>query len=849
MTAWDDLLPLVERNAVDEIVKRIGELSAADRKQIAGELPRHLRSLREDWQRSSTQAAALTVIGAGCLTGAEAVATWIARSDLADWRSPAKVLVVEAVCELTAERPVEWRADLGRRLSAKLRRTGRSSWDPTLWEIAAALIEQSEAAVPEDDAFLLGWLRNRGMQWTRSVDYFFAALVPRMFEVEGVGESLAWESADQEISWLRRLLVHADRTVLLDGCVSRFLRGGRDQDQRWFLRLHAALDPTLEESAARLRDYVRLLPTAGKQVAETALNQIVRVDKDISLPADLFAETAEAVLFRTDKKLVRTALIWMDRTARSHDRIDATVGAVSTVFDQEALDLQERAVKLAIKYADQAGPETARTLRDAASVLPHDLRERVAAAYGAVEAVAAMGPVPLFNPAVSPLQPISSSAALIEEFSAFFSDRTPLQAERLLPALLAFGPASRDALTRVVQARCPWILEGVAHFDLDPILVALLTSSTPRRRRLMTNDIPHPRPAMVFPSRVQEAAAGLGDRHILLATPTLASGHVDPEVLVARMHVLEAAGVQPGRLDLQQALLRLPRSAGPVAEADSLKSPAGKTVHDWLTGGGMADPVVVSEEEELLFLDRHGRWRRDPSVHRLAFTVTSESGLSIIRFLCDVPEPSPTTPPAWWRGAVTPIGWDGGADWPLVLPSHREVIAAYLCRHLPSWTDSYPGQGAVMLALAEAEGPTGTATATALAYALSAKHPDERAAATDALVLFAARDSLPHQHLAEVIPALLDFEQIKLNRLVETFTTALHSGVNLWPLYRAVLPALLPAPGTRPRAALADLLALINASAETFGTRDPLPALAGRTGSSRLASEATRLHRTLSQQH
>ncbi|MFC7110969.1 hypothetical protein ACFQQB_67575 [Nonomuraea rubra] len=56
--------------------------------------------------------------------------------------------------------------------------------------------------------------------------------------------------------------------------MSRFLRGGEPQDLRFFVRLHTLLDPTPAESAPRVRDYLRLLPSAPGTVAELAAGQV-----------------------------------------------------------------------------------------------------------------------------------------------------------------------------------------------------------------------------------------------------------------------------------------------------------------------------------------------------------------------------------------------------------------------------------------------------------------------------------------------------------------------------------------------------------------------------------------------
>ncbi len=84
---------------------------------------------------------------------------------------------------------------------------------------------------------------------------------------------------------------------------------------------------------------------------------------------------------------------------------------------------------------------------------------------------------------------------------------------------------------------------------------------------------------------------------VLLATPTLDNGHLDPEVLVDRLEACAAAGVEPLPADLAQALMRLPRGTHPAAagRAAKVESAAARSAAEWLAGGGMPDPVAGFE--------------------------------------------------------------------------------------------------------------------------------------------------------------------------------------------------------------------------------------------------------------
>ncbi|MFC6929674.1 DUF6493 family protein [Actinomadura yumaensis] len=446
-------------------------------------------------------------------------------------------------------------------------------------------------------------------------------LLPRVFEVDGLGALLSEE-------WPERIAALAeegrfDRKPLLDGCVSRFLRGGEARDLRWFVALHDALAPTPDESFARLRDHVRLLPASPAAVAEMALREVRRADDDGRLGAAEFAEAADALLFRPEKKLVRAALTWLDRTARKRGRVDATLAALTAVFPSEALDLRERAVKGAVRHAAHVTDEqTGAAVREAAAVLPADLREAVAAAFGEVEEPEAGPPVPPGLPPFTPRTlppPIGSPAELAEEFAA--RTRTESEwpgTERLVAGVveLAYRDADavREALRRVLPDAASWEMSPHALDSYDPgvwatMCVRTLFDPKPKHglvdargilrhgRSWTRGDRDVPVLDRFLRWRLREASAAVRRAPVLLATPTEGSGHIDPGVLVSRLERLEAAGADPGRADLAQALLRLPRDAADldgdaVSRAARLPSKAGRAVAAWLASGGLADPDV-----------------------------------------------------------------------------------------------------------------------------------------------------------------------------------------------------------------------------------------------------------------
>jgi hypothetical protein len=317
-------------------------------------------------------------------------------------------------------------------------------------------------------------------------------------------------------------------------------------------------------------------------------------------------------------------------------------------------------------------------------------------------------------------------------------------------------------------------------------------------------------------ARLRELAAGRPPA--LLATPARTDGQVEPARVLFRLVEAEADGWPPGPYDLTQALLRLPRRVHPsvVAAAARLVSPAGRRFAAWLRDGGLPDPVVTVL----------------PAPHRFAVcTPLTWKGLDIPDGLLTGPAPAHPAPPP-----------PEIACWPMLLPGHREIIAAHLQPYL-----GHRAANDVLPALARSGGPFGPAMALCLAYGLADRR--DRRPAVDALVHLAATGGLDAGLLGRELEQLLAAGSVVLGRLVPALTEVALAGAPhvVWAVARTLVPALLRM--DRPPQATPDLLALAAAVAGAIGARADLPevtALADRGGRSRLAAEAARLARTIS---
>ncbi len=265
--------------------------------------------------------------------------------------------------------------------------------------------------------------------------------------------------------------------------------------------------------------------------------------------------------------------------------------------------------------------------------------------------------------------------------------------------------------------------------------------------------------------------------------------------------------------------------------AAGLLSVSGRRLADWLINDGLPDPVSTRVEQRR---GRPGRVGRIVVGLDLAASATGAGYRGVA---------------GQWLTRPPDIYWDTGLpiSRPTVLaatlPHHREVIAA--CS-LPSFANLAVGdliKGASLLPLlAESDGPFGPAMSLAVAYTLTAGHPPDRVAATDAFLILAARG----EDTAEIgrdLATLSAYDLVRLARAAAPLGDAHRAGASraVWALLVAALPGLIP---HRPRG-LPDIFELATEVAVAVDARDEIPGLSGLIGGSRSTAEGRRLHAAL----
>lgn len=867
-----EVLDHVEAGVVQELMRFLDSLSAPGRRAVARQLPAHLaerlRSGVVERRGVQSLAPGYRLAGAACLSGAEQVAKWLDRRELR-WVSEPEADAAR-ISLLLRSRPEEWRADLAVRLVRRLRPPARAQRQrlqpPAGWDLAAALVEETSIEPPDNDAFVAGWVQRLAERRYTSAssallaeDRLLDYMLPRLFSAAGVAERLSsWNyrwpdgsSLIQDVVALARA-GRVSRELLLDGCMGRFLAGGDGSCE--FVTLRRALRPEVAEIP--VADCVNLLPSASSSVLRLVLEELGRADRAGALDDELFAEAVQALTHRREKKNIAAGVKWMADAPPPRGAV--ALAALAPVFDVDTPALRERAVRLAVRLAPHAAPPSRELIREAANRLPTQLRERVAAAYGAADPAgteAEAAPTPMATPLPALPPPITSVDGLADELGRLRWPNDPAQFERILAALVELTHGDR---TGVVAALQPWWRETWRHpFDaraaiygdgavkeeyrslLRRCVLAVVSPADGRELSALLNHQGRttgaPALGNLAKRRFREIIS-LFERDrtipVLLATPTEPTGHVAAETLLARLERL--GDTEPLEADFLQALLRLPRSLDPALSirAEKLLSDAGRRTAAWLRDGGLPDPEVTWEFETINLEGGRGTARVGHA------RLTPPAGVpQQLATLCAVsPDAFSPREMAWW---------------PPILPSHREVVAAHVLEFLPLFADDTNGQVEVVQALVHGDGPVGAATASTIVIGMGNRLPMQWAAAANAFITLAACRELPTADLGRAVADRIITEQVKLSRIAGMLAEIVAAGahVEVWAVLAEALPRLLPDTGNKARAGLGELLKVARRAATRAGARGDIPGLsqlAAREGKSLLLHEARHLHEVIS---
>ncbi|MEU4234281.1 hypothetical protein AB0F17_59250 [Nonomuraea sp. NPDC026600] len=929
---------LVLNHDAEGLALRLPKLTDAERGAVAAELPSLLAELRESplpaatasWttdDQVSGSSEVLMMVGAATIPGPAGVATWLMKRDLNPrWSgAPSPHRLVKAV----SGRPVAWRADLAARLARRIRRP-----DDRIVPLALELLRDGEATPPDHEPLVTAWLSAVGV----AKDPLTPHLLPKIFEAAGAGRALVNETLTPKPSrWLALTARTLPREQIITGCVRRFLLGGDAQDLRFFVRLHTLVAPAPEESAGRLRDYLRLLPTAPGPVAELAWQQVRQARLD---PADV-AEAIEAMTFRQEAKLAVKGLTWLDRDLGQHpERVADHVTALTNAFTHASHEVRDRAVTLTLKHADHLTdpapileaaellpPASARQLferfiegwtsdftsgrRPEATVPgpfptsglesgppeeigwidveawlaavtreahtnPDSLTETLARRFGEhLRPVLYDAPTwqsprdwctalarELVNPGEDPGPPASRPPRQRPSYRRTFSEEQRADAGHAFPGLSGdLGQALYDGMVNLAATAFelfPGLRTIVPLHEMPGYVQEDILRTTdvqtdlydPKARPAPApwNRLPHlrecARPHAFLLSRLDEllrAAKAGALPPVLLATPTRADGHLDPETLLNRLAVCAGSGCEPLPLDVEQALLRLPPNPAPdLAErAKGIGSAAAAVVARWFERGAPPPPEVeltwtldlgsrvVPYDDQVL--DQRG-------IANVSWRPVEPTGLAHLDALLTTPEMRP------FRRVSRPF-------WPGMMPHHRELAAAHLAIGLIDRFD--PPDIAIddLRDLTLAEGASGPATALVLAYFLTMEGDE----AVPPLLQLAAKGALPAAETGRLLGLFGRRTRYEAGPALPSLELAAKQGAHaeVWTILRHFLAVFLPRQGERAQRPQTDAVVLATGIATWAGARGEIPEVAAhakKRGSTSLTRACRSLHQFLTRE-
>lgn len=897
---FQDLSAAIDRNDVRAVVEQLQGAFEAERRALSSKV----RALAKgSWDfRGNRAAAAIAVLGtAGGVRQISQVLDVVA---LGNW-------VPEAV-DVLSHRSRTWTADLPAALL-----TGRHH--VSSWQLARAIVRAGLAPKPDLPEYTTGmpWaLRSDtvpGQPTPKSIEEHLLAdpdllkdEVFRLFRVEGAGKALYWADTYRppERTWratlarmARKGLIDYDR--LLDECNGAFLRDFRPVLLGWYVAMHDELAPNIDEMAARVNQYQRLLgadASVGVGLGQKAIERLVRARR-IDLQG-LVAASAPA-LHRPEKGIVLRQLRLLDKVRIQRPDLAPLVrGVVVPVLTHERPEIREAAAAMmdqlglattAEPFAGDSGPATGRfEASDENSLKAHETSLRVRAtrligesiwadpiklAIEAVEAGAIPDPPELrIGPGRRLPSPICEPDELLEVFTTLIENaRDPIALERALAGAVRTSRIPLAQRRRIAEPLAKRAREQMGGYptglncgDVRPMVASVAytwATGSPVRAGFRETDgnyaIEHSSldgrmapvtPTGAFAVRAIEAIQLIAncDSIELLSEPTHDRGGIDPEEFVRRAEQNYGGwlGHKPPRYDLEVAALRLGRTEG-VDHLGDLP----REVRSRLCALTAELPDVISPS---LVAGRPSadRWeRKDPVVLASVQSVGAEA--SILGALTNLADPlaSHKRLAAEWE-----FGTDYGASiatWPLIAPWHPELIAAHLLRPLSRGLRSgkHDLAASAVGCLVHRDWSLGPIGHMALALGCNGAEADTRTAAADVFGA-AARDG-------RLQPVLLAASWLELARAgvfqakrveatLRPLTAQPTAGIRLAQTLELTLGPLVET-GTRDMHVLLRLAASL---ARTYGVFPGDPHLAGlaeRKGASELLAAARALARTTPQ--
>ncbi len=235
-------------------------------------------------------------------------------------------------------RDPQWLAELLHRLMERLEHVRRLPDKlQTDWSLVTRLAAQAGLALPSEDALTAGvYARSRSyLPWMKEHPDLIA-YAREYFSSSGAYELGTAEAQTTAVAELVRE-GRVDIGPLIDGCLRRLLEGGTPPALAPFLGFYQRPGAAAAELAARTRALLALLPGGSVAVAALAQGELRRADDAGLLDEDVLLQASQSTLLRSEKKIVKSQLSWLDAAARRHPaRCGQILRTAATVFTHQA---------------------------------------------------------------------------------------------------------------------------------------------------------------------------------------------------------------------------------------------------------------------------------------------------------------------------------------------------------------------------------------------------------------------------------------------------------------------------------------------------------------------------------
>lgn len=226
--------------------------------------------------------------------------------------------------------------------------------------------------------FFIDWFARRNLQppsslpptaqsrFDREYQEFLERDLWLLFQTPGVGSfihdsiiPLLVELADADPSTRERLLDETLAALTLEFSV---------YDTAWYLEMHRALGPGIDDVARRERAYLLALAAPAGNAVAFAQGQLTRLLDGGRLDVEALLDASASVFGRSDKKSIVAHLRLFGRLAETHPDSGAKVAAALLPFlDDDRIDLVERARVLLERFSPQSGRPATRDVPPAGS--------------------------------------------------------------------------------------------------------------------------------------------------------------------------------------------------------------------------------------------------------------------------------------------------------------------------------------------------------------------------------------------------------------------------------------------------------------------------------------------------